>query len=115
MFFAPMRNRIIVMQLWRELGRLARQTPWYLWPFLPAGFLGVGLWLMYATVAAFASVPYSWVYPDRAAHVFDLSPAYGTARERSQLHRWRAAYGRLSFAGRVRRVFRPGGRRRRLA
>src|ERR1700759_2143722 len=103
------------MQLRRELGRLVRRTPWYLWPFIPASLLAVGMWLAYAAASALLSVAYSWLYPDRSAHVYDLFESVGSAGQRAQLARWRSAYGRLSFVGRVRRMFKPGGQRWRAA
>jgi len=76
---------------------------------MPFALLAVVLWLI---VAALTSFPRSWLYPDRDFHVFDID---GSSAQKARLVRWRFAYSRISFAGRVRHLFRRGGRKWRKA
>jgi hypothetical protein len=88
-----------------------KQVKWYLWPLIPPVFVVMLVLLIPIGVLALLSIPIVWLYPDRHKHIADVR---GTPSEKARLVRWRAAYARLSFTGRVRRAMKRSIRRRSL-
>jgi hypothetical protein len=87
----------------------SKRWPWYLWPLIPPVFVATVVFVAIPLAAlALVSIPYFWLYPERHAHQADVE---GTERERQRLRRWRAAYQRISSAGRVRHALRRSSRR----
>jgi hypothetical protein len=86
-----------------------QNLPWYLWPLVPFAFLAALSVMLPLGVLALISIPFFWLYPDRHMQFADLE---GTPEEKARVARWRAAYNRLSFFGRVRRSIRRTARRR---
>jgi hypothetical protein len=86
-------------------------TPWAWWEYL---FFPLMVMLLFIVGPALVivSVPYCWLYPERLPNEWDRD---GNAAHARAMKRWRAAYARLTFAGRVRRSWIKRRRRRRRA
>jgi len=83
-----------------------RVLPWYQWPLIPIIVPSVAIILVLMMVRA---MPREWLYPERSVHAYDIA---GSAAKKARLGRWRDAYGKLPFTGRVYRLFmKPGGKR----
>src|SRR5581483_8567019 len=97
--------RVAVMRI--PLTRMNGDTSpiaWWENLFLPLVFLVL-------MIAAVASVPYFWLYPERHATGWDFD---GNPCHEHRLRSWRSTYARLSLAGRVRRSWRKRRRRGRI-
>jgi hypothetical protein len=62
------------------------------------------LWLL--------SIPYLWLYPDRAPFACDFEEEEVSDSERRRIARWRTAYNRLNFRQRLGKAIQRSRRRR---
>src|SRR5579862_3755565 len=90
----------------------SRRIPWYLWPLVPTAAITAFVVFVPLAIVAAASIPFSWLYPERHVQLADVS---ASDEEKARVARWRSAYKRLSFTGRFSHAIKKTAKRRRAS